>query len=179
MGSIGANKNSPVSVQESLAGKSITELDRYINPTATGVTSWKQAKENIRKDFGLDFATDAQIDAIRDVFKGIQEHDHGYDENKTPYNIASIRIQRVLEQTPEELARNKELFGRTYENKDIQISITTVPNTESAYLRMTDEKERYAMVGKNGGFFTYNDNGKRKTVKSFDMMYGNRRGLGS
>ncbi len=151
---------------ESLIGGSVTGLSRY-----TGL--WKESSENIRKDFNLDFATDKQIESIISVFQGIQEYDKGYDDNKTPFTLESLKIQRVVEQTPEELARNKELFGRTMEHKDIQISIRTEPVTESSYIRMVDEKYRSAIIGKGGGFYTYR-NGKKTTIRAWDMKYGNR-----
>ena len=148
-------------------GGSVTGLSRY-----TG--SWTEASKAIREDFNLDFATDKQIESLRYVFRGIQEYDKGYDENKTPYIVEDIMIRRVMEQTPEELARNKELFGRTLENKDIQISIRTEPVTESSYIRTVDTKYRSAIMGRSGGFYTFNRNGKKSTVRSFDMRYGSK-----
>lgn len=166
MGSVGANKSTSIST--SLKGQSTEILDKY--------TSWNEGSKNIRKDFNLDFATNKQIDAIREIFKGIREYDKGYDENKTPYTIESIRIERVSQQTPEELRRNKELFGRTMENKDISVSIITVPQSENVYIRMMDEKYRRTLIGKGGGYYTYNNNHNRTRISSFDIRYGSRRG---
>lgn len=123
----------------------------------------------------MGFATEKQIETIRDLFKGIQNNDKGYDEGRTPFNITDISIKRLVEESPEELARNKELFGRTMENKDIMISVRTEPVTDNSYIRMMDEKYRYAIIGKGGGFYTFNKNGKKTTISSFDMNYGKRR----
>lgn len=164
MGSVGTNRGTVIST--SLKGQSTAVLDKY--------TSWDEGSKNIRKDFNLDFATESQINAIRDIFKGIREYDKGYDENKTPYTIEDIKIERLSQQTPEELQRNKELFGRTMERKDIMVSITTIPQSESALIRMMDEKYRFTLIGKGGGYYTYNDNHKRTSISSFDIMYGSR-----
>lgn len=152
----------------SLVGGSVTALSRYTD-------TWTEGSKNIRQDFNLGFATDKQIEAIRDLFKGIQNHDKGYDEGRTPFNITDISIKRLIEESPEELARNKELFGRTMENKDIMISVRTEPVTNNSYIRMVDEKYRYAIMGKGGGFYTFNKNGKKTPINSFDMNYGIRR----
>ena len=160
MGSIG----STVSTSTSVVGKDTTSLDRYTNFT--------DGAKNLRKDFNLDFATASQIDAIRSVFKGMQEYDRNYDEAKTPYKITSLSIKRVLESTEEDRARMKELGMR--EDKTIQISIDTEPVTESSYIRMADAKHRMALIGAKGGYYTYNRNSKRTPISSFDIRYGKR-----
>lgn len=162
MGSIGAGNTSNVRASERLAGSSVTALNKY---TESG------GNKAIREDFGLDFATDNQINAIRTMFKGMLEHDKSYGEDSRPFTIDSIEIRRMTEQSPEELARNKELFGRTYEDKNIWISITTKPDDDRAIIRMMDTKYRVAVLGKGGGFYTYK-NGRRQSIRPFDMSYG-------
>lgn len=157
MGSVG----SAVSKSTSLVGQDVSALDRY-----TGVGGGKAIKE----DFNLDFATESQIDAIRGVFKGMQEYDKGYDENHTPYKITDISVRRVM--SDEDIERYKLMGMREY--KDIQLSIRTEPQSESAYIRMADEKYRHAIIGARGGYYTYDKNSRRKTISSFDIRYGTR-----
>lgn len=157
MGSVG----SAVSTSTSLINKDVSALDRY-----TGVGGGKA----IREDFNLGFATASQIDAIRAVFKGMQEYDKGYDEAKTPYKITDLKIRRVV--SDEDGARMRELGMR--EDKTIQISIDTEPVTESSYIRMVDAKHRMALIGAKGGYYTYGKNSRRKNLSSFDVRYGKR-----
>lgn len=165
MGSVGTNTS--ISTKERLAGKSITELNKYLD--------WKEGKNNLRKDFDLDFATNAQIVSIQQLFRSMQEYDTGYDAEHTPYNIIDIDIKRVgKEYTEEDRQRDRELFGRTFENKDISVSIRTEPVTDNAYIRMMDEKYRYALLGSRGGWYTYNNKSNRVQVKTFDLHYGKR-----
>ena len=105
---------------------------------------------------------------------GILEYDKGYDDNKTPYVITELSIKRVIEPSAESLRATKELTGRTHENKDILISITTEPVVNNLYLKMMDTKYRQAVLGKGGGFFTFGKDRKRKPIKNFDMLYGTR-----
>ena len=171
MGSIGANSNTVTSVKDRLEGSSINELNRYV---FSPERSLMEANKAIREDFGLDFATEKQIDAIRTMFKDMLEYDKSYGDDSKPFTIDSIEIRRMTEQSPEELARNKELFGRTNEIKDIWISITTKPDDDRAVIRMMDTKYRIAALGKGGGFYIYNKNGKRQSIRPFDMGYGSR-----
>ena len=143
--------------------QSVTTLQKY---AGIGYAS------NIRKDFNLDFATNSQVDAISKVFSGILEYDKGYDKEKTPFNVVSVSIKRISEPDPEELKRNKEILGKSFENKTIQLIIHTEPNTDSAYIKMVDSKYRSVLIGPKGGYFTYDRNGKKKTLSSFDVRYG-------
>lgn len=168
MGSIGTA--SRTSTSESLQDKSITSLQKY--------TDWKEGNQNIRKDFDLDFATTAQIDAIRNMLKGVLEYDKGYDADKTPFNIHRIDIHKTTDRlSEEEKQRNKELFGKTMEDKTISFNIWTIPNSDNAYIRMMDEKHRQGLIGPGGGFYEFTDGGKRKNLKLFDVQYGKRSGF--
>lgn len=147
------------------AGKLVSDLDKY---------NGLEGSAKIRKDFNLDYATDQQIWAIRQIFKGMQQYDTGYDENRTPFVIEKLEIRKVIEQTPEELAQNKELFGRTREVKDIQVSIRTSPSVDNDYIKTIDTKYRSVLIGPRGSYYTYNDKGKRVKVSDFDIAYGKR-----
>ena len=164
-GNGGERNNSSAPTQEATIQRSITELEKYATFGGGG-------NEAIKKDFNLDFATEAQLDALRLMFRGILENDRGYDADKTPFVIEDIRIGRVREQTPEELARNKELFGRTMEDKDISVSITTRPDSDNALIRMWDEKNRTFLIGRSGGYFKYGNGGKKIRLRAFDVTYG-------
>lgn len=165
-GNSGKRNSSSAPVQEATPQRSITELEKY--------STWAGGKgdEAIRKDFGLDFATEAQLNALRQVFRGILENDRGYDAEKTPFVIEDIQIGRIREQTPEELARNKELFGRTMEDKDIRVFITTRPDSDNALIRMWDEKNRTFIIGKSGGYYKFGNNGRKIRLNAFDVTYG-------
>ena len=154
-----AETSSPIKL-----GESITQLEKY--------TSWNEGEKNIRKDFGLERATESQIQAIRQLFKGMLKYDVGHDENHTPYIIKELKIDSISSQSPEELAHNKELFGRTMEDKNLIVSITTEPNVDNSLIRMWDTKYRHAVLGTRGGFYTYDNNHKRKVIKPFNMHYG-------
>ena len=143
--------------------QSVTTLQKY---AGIGYAS------NIRKDFNLDFATNSQITAISKVFSGILEYDKGYDKDKTPFNVISISIKRISEPDPEELKWNKEILGRSFEDKTIQLIIKTEPKTDSAYIRMVDSKYRSVLIGSKGGYYTYNRSGKKKSLSDFDVRYG-------
>ena len=145
-------------------GGSITQLEKY--------TSYKDGGDNIRKDFNLNRATESQIESLRQMFKGILEYDRGYDDSKTPYNVMTISITPISSQTPEDLALNKRLTGRSMEQKEISILIRTEPNVDNPLIRSWDTKYRNAILGRNGGFHTYDNNGKRKSIKPFDIRYG-------
>lgn len=164
-GSASVRNNNSENVQE-VTSQSVTSLKKY--------TDWKEGEKNIRKDFNLDFATASQVSAIRRLMSGILEYDKGYDDNKTPYVITELSIKRVIEPSAESLRATKELTGRTHENKDILISITTEPVVNNLYLKMMDTKYRQAVLGKGGGFFTFGKDRKRKPIKNFDMLYGTR-----
>lgn len=158
MGSVGTSISNT-----SVVGKDITALSRY--------TDWKEGPANLRKDFGLDFATTSQITAIRDIFKGMEKFDRSYDDGKTPFIITKIDIRRVIEEPDEkEKALRKSLGMR--EDKTIQISIHSEPQTESAIIRNMDTKYRSALIGAKGGYYTYDDKSRRKNIKPFDIQYG-------
>ena len=163
MGSVGSNPSS--GSVSALVNKPVTVLDKY---TGSG------GNENIRKDFNLGSATESQIDSIRALFKGMMEYDRGHSAEHIPYTITDISIRRVSEPNPEELARNKELFGRTFENKDISIYITTEPTTDNAYLKMMDQKTRMVLLGKGGGFYKFNKKYNKTSIRMFDVAYGTR-----
>lgn len=145
--------------------QSVTTLQKY-----TGIGY----RDNIRKDFNLSSATNSQIDSISRVFSGILEYDKGYDENRTPFNVTKVSIQRISEPDPEELKLNKRILGRSFEDKTIQLIINTEPKTDSAYIKMVDSKYRRVLIGSKGGYFTYDRNGKKKTLSSFDVRYGSK-----
>ena len=162
MGSVGVK----TSVAQRLVGQNVDALKDYF-------VNYKQ----IREDFNLDFATNSQISAIADMLRGIVKYDRGHDENRTPYTIDEIRIRRVLEPDQEEIKRNKELLGRSFEDKTISVTITTIPDTDNAYVRMVDTKDRQFLIGPKGGYFTYGKGSKHKNIKAWDAQYGMRRGL--
>lgn len=154
---------------EAIIGQSVEELRKYAywNPEDE-----VNPNKRIREDFNLEFATEAQLDAIRSIFKGMIEHDKWYDEDRTPFIITNVHIQRAVEQSEEELQRNKEIFGRRMEDKTIQFSVTTEPVTTSSYIRMVDTKYRMCLIGDKGGYFTLDRNGKKKRLTTFSMAYG-------
>ena len=145
--------------------QSVTTLQKY-----TGIGY----RDNIRKDFNLSFATNSQIDSISRVFSGVLEYDKGYDKERTPFNVTKVSIQRISEPDPEELKLNKKILGRSFEDKTIQLIINTEPKTDSAYVKMVDSKYRRVLIGSKGGYFTYDRNGKKKTLSNFDVRYGSK-----
>jgi len=145
--------------------QSVTSFEKYVG------SGWAS---NIRKDFNLDFATNSQITAISKVFSGILEYDKGYDENRTPFVVTKVSIRRISEPNPEELKRNKETLGRSFEDKTIQLIIRTEPKTDSAYVRMVDTKYRSVLIGSKGGYYTYSLSGKKKSLSDFDVRYGSK-----
>lgn len=156
----------PKSPAEEAVGATGKELaDKYF-----GIEGTKKLKQ----DFGLERATDAQILSIKRMLNGIAQWDKGYDDDKTPYAIKKIDIQMIMPaKTKEEIAKDRELFGRKLaEDVTISVSVTTEPQTDSAYLRYLDTKRRYALLGRNGAWFTFTNGGKRKKVDSWDMEYG-------
>ncbi len=152
--------------------KSTAELiERYVKDS-----NWK---DNMRKDLSLTDATDEQLWALRTIFQGIQEYDKGYDDNKTPYKIASFDVEMLGEKVSEERKAELRSYGLRATKQPIMVSIRTVPDINSAYLRMTDEKERRVLIGPRGGYFKYSESprsGKtsQQTVRPFDVRYGKR-----
>lgn len=159
MGSVG----STVSTSTSLVGQDVTSLRKY---------SEIGGRKLLREDFNLDFATESQLSSIISVFRGMEQYDKGFDENKTPYQITDIKIRRI--HSDEDLQRYAEMGMKP--DKTIQLSITTAPQTDSAYIRMMDTKYRTALIGPKGGYYTYGGkNYRRQNVSDFDIKYGVRR----
>lgn len=154
-----------------MIGKPITELDKYSDYS-------KEAKDSIRKDFNLEFASNAQIDSIIRIFRGMKEYDRDYTDAKVPYVIDEIRFNRVIPaKTEEEKENERAIFGRVRpEDTTISVFITTSPdeNSVGAYIKALDTKWRSFMLGKNGGFFTYAKR-SRKAISNFDAIYGSSR----
>ena len=151
----------------SLIGKSTEALDRY--------TNYMDGSKNIREDFGLEFASNAQIEAIRSVLKGIREYDRSYDSNKTPFLIEKIEINRVTPaKTAEEIERDRWLMGKKMQdNITIHFSAVTKPDTDNAVINAMDTKYRGFLIGRSGGYYTYAGK-SRKAISSFDARYGSR-----
>ena len=177
MGSIGANKNTAtVKSAESFVGKSVQDIYDAVKGYQSG-DKWVSAVERIREEFNLPNATTAQLNTVRDILQGMAQYDRGLDDNKTPYNIVSITIEEIgSHKTPEEIEFDKRLGIRQLKNP-LYLHIRTVPNTDSAYLRMVDEKTHSTLIGPNGGTYEYNSKHKKKSLDKWNVMYGERTGI--
>ena len=125
-------------------------------------------------------ATDNQLDTLYRIIRGIDEYDKGYDDNKTPYNIVRITVDEMkssIERTPEEIEFDRHLGIRHRSTNPIYVNIDTQPNDDRAIIRMMDEKSHNAIIGVNGGLYTYTDKGKKKTLDLFKVQYGKRNGI--
>ena len=166
----GAAQATPKNPAEALVGQSVTELEKYAR--------WNggEGDENIRKDFGLERATEKQLDALRAMFRGMMEHDKQYGDDKAPFNIEAIHIEMLGERkSQEDIDRERVLYGRKRpDNPVISVLVITRPNSGNSYIDYLDTKDRQALLGKNGGWYTYSNGAKlsKKKVDSFDMIYG-------
>ena len=165
----GGTRSTAQSIFKHLEGKPIESLREY---SYYG----QEATDKLVNDFSLGFANAAQIDGLKRVIRGILENDRYYDEEKTPYDIMSISFTRLgSEKSAEDKELERSLYGRALpETKDIAVSIYTPPHVDNAYIRMMDEKRRFLIIGNKGGYYTFDDKGKRKTVKQFTAEYGER-----
>ena len=171
MGSIGANKGTTViKGAKQFEGKSFTELYDAVSTVINENGAHAISSKKVREVFGLEDASVAQITSLIAILNGIREYDRGYDENKTPYTIRWITVEPI----GSEISQDMRDLGMRQTKRPISVNIWTEPTTDSAYLRMTDAKEHDALIGANGGLFTYTDKGKRKTLKMFDVRYGRR-----
>ena len=133
--------------------------------------NYAQLENRVRETLNIPGASEKQIDALRQIFRGIDEYDKGYDDNKTPYRI----VRFTVEEMKSSIALTDEERRRLRLNKTknpIYVSISTEPNSDSAVIRMLDSKRRVAVIGPNGGLFTYDDKGNKKSLKLFDVQYG-------
>lgn len=168
MGSVGTIE------PKSYVGKSVTDLARAVQ--RKGEESYKDLYDRMRKDFNIPDASDRQLDTLRAVINGIDGYDRSYGDEKTPYNITYYHIEQIGDYSEEERARRKRLGLRTTKSP-ISISISTEPNTESAYLRMVDAKTHSGIIGANGGLYTYGTgkSSRKINLSRFDVAYGKRR----
>ena len=154
-------------------GKSVADLLKAIEREYDS-ENYTDYENRIRKTFNIPNATGKQIDSLRQIIRGMEQYDRGYDENKTPYNIYLFTVEEMGGYTEDEKARRKEL-GMRSTAPSIYVSISTEPNVASAYLRMTDAKDHMAMIGPNGGLYDFSDKThKKRKLNMFDVQYGKR-----
>lgn len=123
--------------------------------------------------FDVKTMTLEQASALRQVFRGMIEHDNSYGHKDRPYKIESISVEALnVGWDDEEEAKLRRSLGMRKTAPPIQVSITTVPNDDNAYVRMADTKRRSFLIGAKGGYYTYGKGGKKKKLKSFDVQYG-------
>ena len=165
MGSIGANKTTATPTFKTTADLA----ERYAFKVGTTTS---EIEEQFRKDFNVPSATSMQITALRKFFSELPKHEYMYDGNKTPFNVEELEIERLVQYTPEELQRNKELFGRTNEDKTLVMSLRTRPSyPEGSVLNFWDTTFRHIFIGKNGGMTYYDKNNKLKHTDPRKLAY--------
>lgn len=162
---------------ESLKDKSVTTITDAMKKTKD------RAERNklLRNTFNLPNTTDAQLDTLARIFYGIEQHDKGYDTDKTPYNFLDVYVAELGVKTEEEKKSMAESLGKAYatthSKPTLSVMIRTAPNDDRAIIRMMDEKMHDTLIGANGGTFKFNSNHKKVHNDWFDIAYGKHDGI--
>ena len=139
-------------------GGSVAQFEKY-----TQGLDFQARNDMLREDFGLENASEEQLNAVKDIMRGVMQYDKGYDEAKTPYVINSFDLYMVGE------------------GKDAPVAfhLRATSKSDSAMIRIMDEKEHNALIGRRGGLFEYATNSKTGKIKhkkldDFKVKYGTR-----
>lgn len=144
--------------KKKMVGKSVKELYEYSRDV-----------EQIKKDFGIELTSRQEVTLSR-FLRGIAEHDRSYDTEHVPFDVKSFDITSIGEKkSEEEKAKERELYGKVFEVKDVIVSLTTVPRTDNALIRMWDTKRRQFIIGERGGAYIYTDKGKQKRLDMIEL----------
>ena len=157
MGSVGSNNTS----SNNIVGKSVKVLDDIR----------KKNSKDIRETLNIPDATEKQLDTIKRLFMLMADWKRGYDSEKTPYEIEDFSIREIGRTTDEEKDERRKLGIKNYA-PTIQISIRTAPIVDSSYIKMLDTSYHSALIGANGGLYTFTSNGKRKKLDLSDVAHG-------
>ena len=142
MGSIGNNQTN--SSSKNLVGQDTSNFRKYSE-------SWSVGTKALIEDFNLDWASEKQVEAARRILAGAYEYDKDYD--KKPYKITRMDIQPLND-------TNVMVF-----------TMWTEPDTPSAYLRITDGKNRHIFIGKNGGMSIVGKKGGTVRLTEWEAQY--------
>jgi len=168
MGSVGKNNSTEVS-KPTFVDKDVTSLSALFERGEN--ENYTQLENRVRETLNIPGASEKQIDVLRQIFRGIDEYDKGYDDNKTPYRIVRFTVREMKSTSTLTDEERRQLRINKTKNP-IYLSISTEPNSDSAMIRMLDSKQRLAVIGPNGGLFMYDDKGNKKSLKLFDVQYG-------
>lgn len=164
MGSVGTAVQTK---ETSFVGRSVKDLSDAFTGT----------DDELRDRFDLEEATYAQLVTLRNVFRGMAEYDRDYSDERVPYKIRYYTVRHLGDTRTEEEKTSLRDLGMRLSARPISVSIVTVPDTDSAMLRLTDEKTHRFIVGARGGLYDYTDGGRKVTVSDFDAKYGKRTGI--
>lgn len=144
------NSGSGKTSQELLEGKRVDTLE---------ITT-----SNVEEKLGLELnsTTDSQKRTLVNMFNGMKEYDRSYNDDKTPFKIEKMQISQPS------------LHDPVVPSKDLSVLIITTGDSGRPAVDAMDTKYRQFIIGTGGGAYTYSNNGKRKTVSSFNVRYGSR-----
>lgn len=168
MGGVGKNNNT-VTSKPTFVDKDVSSLSKLFERGEN--ENYTQLENRVREVLDIPGASEKQINVLRQIFRGIDEYDKGYDDNKTPYRIVRFTVKEMeSSSTLTDEERRRLRMNKT--KNPIYVSISTEPRVDNALIRMWDSKQRLAVIGPNGGLYMYDDKGNKKSLRLFDVQYG-------
>lgn len=141
-----------------MGGRGATSSSKTTQQTLT--------KDNWEKDMPKSISQ-KQKDAVKDVISLMERPDTYY----TPYEITEFRVKPTLSKEDEEFY--KSLGLKRGNDLHVTVKLERKDRKENPVLNALDNRFTIFFVGRNGGYYTFNKNGKKKNLSRSDVLYGN------